>query len=266
VTSRLRAFLVDDEPLAIERLSRLLRATGRVDIAGHATDPETALAELTIQAMDVVFLDIQMPELNGFQLVERLVSSSAAHTPAPPSLPAIVFVTAHDEHAIRAFEINAVDYLLKPVERRRLDRTLDRVERRRDDPSRGDLMTSLTRLAQSLRPRAFVERLPLRQGERVQFLDVGDITHVIAKDRATYAVTAGGGSHLLDDTIAELERKLDLARFFRIHRGALVNVDCIGELHADIGGRLVIRLKGQPRSELVVARDRVRALKDRLGL
>ncbi len=248
MSARLRAFLIDDEPLALERLAQLLDATGRVEIAGRDTDPGAGLAALGALAIEVLFVDIQMPELNGFQLVEHLVRDLPPGTAAPM----IVFVTAYD-------------YLLKPVERRRLERTLNRLERLRDDPVRAGLLTTLTRLAESLRPSSFLERLPLRQGERVQLLDVGEITHVIAKDRATYAVT-GMGTHLLDDTIAELERKLDPARFFRIHRGALVNVACIGELHADIGGRLMIRLKGQPKTELVVARDRVRALKDRLGL
>jgi len=261
VSARLRAFLIDDEPLALERLAQLLDATGRVEIAGRDTDPGAGLAALGALAIEVLFVDIQMPELNGFQLVEHLVRDLPPGTAAPM----IVFVTAYDEYAVRAFDVNAVDYLLKPVERRRLERTLNRLERLRDDPVRAGLLTTLTRLAESLRPSSFLERLPLRQGERVQLLDVGEITHVIAKDRATYAVT-GMGTHLLDDTIAELERKLDPARFFRIHRGALVNVACIGELHADIGGRLMIRLKGQPKTELVVARDRVRPLKDRLGL
>ena len=262
MTTRLRAFVVDDEPLALDRLARLLDETGRVEVVGRETDPDAGLAALGSLAVDVLFVDIQMPELNGFQLVEHL----ARDLPPGTAAPMVVFVTAFDEFAVRAFDVNAVDYLLKPVERRRLERTLNRLERLRDDPARAGLVATLARLAESLRPAAaFVERLPLRQGERVQLLDVQDITHVVAKERATYAVTATG-THMLDDTIAELERKLDPARFFRIHRGALVNVACIGELHADLGGRLLIRLKGPSRTELVVARDRVRPLKDHLGV
>ena len=261
MSARLRAFVIDDEPLALERLARLLEATGRVEVVGRDTDPDRGLAALRIDPVDVLFVDIQMPELNGFQVVEHLARDADVMRAAPM----VVFVTAFDEYAVRAFDVNAIDYLLKPVERRRLDRTVARLERLRDDPARAGLLTTLTRLAESLKPSPFLERLPLRQGDRVQLLEVGDVTHVVAKDRATYAVTAAG-THLLDDTIAELERKLDPARFFRIHRGALVNVGCIAELHADIGGRLVVRLKGQSRAELVVARDRVRALKDRLGL
>ena len=250
----IRAFLIDDEPLALKRLARLLEATGRVEIVGRATDPEKALAQVSGQPVDVVFLDIQMPGLSGFQVVERL-----------PTEPMVVFTTAYDRHAVRAFETNAVDYLLKPIERARLDRTLDRVARRRLGSAGGEMRGVLERLAQTLRAPTFLDQLASRAGDRVHLIPVEQVTHVFAKDRATYAVT-GGAEHMLDVTIADLERKLDPARFLRIHRGALVNLAWIGELHAYFGGRLLVRLKNDRRTELVVSRDRVRALKERLGL
>jgi len=107
----LRAFLLDDEPLALKRLARMLAATGRVEIVGQATDPEKGLPQISAQPVDVLFLDINMPGLNGFQVVERV-----------PAGPLVIFTTAHDQHAVRAFEVNAIDYLLKPIERERLDR------------------------------------------------------------------------------------------------------------------------------------------------
>jgi len=118
VSPALRAFLLDDEPPALRRLARLLEATGRVEIVGRATDPEAGLAQVAALSVDVLFLDIQMPGLSGFEVVERL-----------PAGPMVVFTTAYDRHAVQAFEVNAVDYLLKPIERERLDRTLDRLER-----------------------------------------------------------------------------------------------------------------------------------------
>ena len=136
----LRAFLVDDEPLALKRLSRMLTATGRVEIVGQATDPEKALPQIGAQPVDVLFLDIHMPGLNGFQVVERV-----------PAGPLVVFTTAYDQHAVRAFEVNAIDYLLKPVERERLDRALDRVAQRRAEPAGADLRGALERLARDLR-------------------------------------------------------------------------------------------------------------------
>lgn len=254
MSERLRAFLIDDEPLALRRLARLLEDTGRVDVVGRATDPEAGLAELAALPVDVLFLDIQMPGLSGFQVVERLLPG-----------PMIVFTTAYDHHAVHAFEANAADYLLKPIERRRLDRTLDRLEGRRTEPRRDDLRAVVDAVVRSLHGPVFLDRLASRIGERVHLLDVADVTHLVTRDRAVYAV-AGAKEHLLDGTLAELERRLDPARFFRIHRGALVQLAWVAEVHAHFGGRLLVRLKDSARTELEVARDRARALKDRLGL
>jgi two-component system LytT family response regulator len=250
----IRAFLVDDEPLALKRLARLLEATKRVEIVGRATDPTQAIAQRAASPVDVIFLDIHMPGLSGFQVVEQL-----------PTTCMVVFTTAYDQHAVAAFEVNAVDYRLKPIERERLSQTLDRIAARRQDPARDDVRTVLTRLAGFLRAESHLGHLASRVGERVQLIPVDQVTHVFAKDRATYAATATA-EHMLDATLLELERKLDPAKFFRVHRGILVNLDWVGELHADFGGRLVIRLRGDTRRELVVSRDRVRPLKERLGL
>ena len=250
----LRAFLIDDEPLALRRLAKLLRATGRVQVVGQATDAETGVTQVSATAVDVVFLDIHLPGLSGFEVMARL-----------PDGPMVVFVTAYDHHAVQAFEVNAVDYLLKPVERERLDRTLDRLEAAGGSPGAGGLRATVERLVRSLTASGFLERLASRVGDRVQLLDVRQVTHVVAKDRATYAVTPSA-SHMLDVTIADLERRLDPAVFVRIHRGALVNLAWVAELHADFGGRLLLRLKDDKRTELTVARDRVSDLKARLGL
>jgi two-component system, LytTR family, response regulator len=248
-----RAFLLDDEPLALKRLSRMLLATGRIEIVGQATDPEKGLPQIGAQPVDVLFLDIHMPGLNGFQVVERI----------PPG-PMVVFTTAHDQHAVHAFDVNAIDYLLKPIERERLDRALDRVAQRRAEPA-SDLRDALERLARDLRAVPYLDHLASRVRDRVQLIPVGDVTHLLARDRATYAVTAGA-EHMLDMTLAELERRLDPARFFRIHRAILVNLAWVGQLQADEVGHLSAGLKDERHTELPVSRDRVRALKERLGL
>jgi two-component system LytT family response regulator len=256
MASRLRALLVDDEPLALTRLFRLLGATGRVDVVGRAGDAVEALAALDRLGADVVFLDIHMPGMTGLELAKRL----------PQGL-AIVFTTAYDQHALQAFEANAVDYLLKPVERPRLERALDKLERLRDDPSRADTTAILARLAAALRtaPAPFLERLPFRTRDGIQLLDIKTVTHFVARDRLTHAVTPSG-DHVVDFGLADLESKLDPAKFLRIHRAAVVNLDYVGEIQPWPGGRLLVRLKGAPRTELEVARDRVRVLKDRLAL
>ena len=250
---RLRAFLIDDEPLAITRLARMLESTGRVEVVGRATDPARGLEQVRAQPIDVLFLDIHMPGLSGFEVVEQV----------PPG-PAVVFTTAHDQHAVQAFEVNAVDYLLKPIEAARLDRALDRIAGRRADGG-ADVRATLERLARHLRGRDFLGHLASRLRDRVHLVPIEQVTHVIARDRATYAVTAVT-EHVLDMTIAELERRLDPARFFRIHRGVLVNVAWIDQLRADEDGHLQVCLKDSRRTELAVARDRVRPLKERLGV
>jgi two-component system, LytTR family, response regulator len=250
----IRAFLIDDEPLALKRLGRLLEATKRVVIVGRATDPAQGLAQLTGESVDVIFLDIHMPGLTGFEVVERLAPGAN-----------VVFTTAYDQHAVAAFEVNAVDYLLKPIERGRLNATLDRIASRRPDPAGADLRGTLERLASSLRGDAHLGHLASRIGGRVQLIPVDEVTHVFARDRATYAATPTA-EFMLDAPLVELERKLDPAKFFRVHRATLVNLGWVHELHADVAGQLVIRLRGDERPELLVSRDRVRPLKERLGL
>ena len=250
----LRAFLIDDEPLALKRLARLLEATKRVEIVGRATDPAEGLAELAEAVVDVVFLDIHMPGLTGLQVARRL----------PPAAK-VVFTTAYDQHAVAAFELNAVDYLLKPIDRDRLTTALDRVAARTEGSPRDDLRATLERLEGYLRGEAHLAHLASRVGERVQLIPVDEVTHVFARERATYAATATA-EHMLDATIVELERKLDPAKSVRIHRSTLLNLAWVSELHADFGGRLLVRLRGDKRHELVVSRDRVRPLKERLGL
>jgi two-component system LytT family response regulator len=227
-----------------------------VEIVGQAGDATEALAALERVTVDVVFLDIHMPGMSGLELARRL-----------PAGLLVVFTTAYDQHALEAFETSAVDYLLKPVERARLARALDRVERLRGDSSREDLRTAFERLATTLRtaPSPFLRRIPFRTRDGVQFLDVAAITHFAARDRLTHAVTAAA-AHVVDYGLADLESKLDPAKFLRIHRATLLNLDHVDEIQPWPGGRLLVRVKDPKRTELEVARDRVQALKERLGL
>jgi two-component system, LytTR family, response regulator len=260
----LRAYLVDDEPLAIERLSRLLAKHAGISIAGTATDPAAALAELEGPAgrsIDLLFLDIQMPGMNGFELLSRLAEQ-----------PFVVFTTAYDQYALRAFEVNSIDYLLKPVEAEQLERALHKLERVRpatkpEWQQRPELAALLQELAASLRGerQEFPRRIATRVGERISFLDLDQVTHLMASDKLTYAVV-NGRQHCVDQTIAELEQRLDPARFLRIHRAVLVNADWIQELNSWFGGKVVVTLKDAQHTQLTVARDRVRALKTRLGI
>jgi two-component system LytT family response regulator len=250
------AYLVDDEALAVRRLSRMLRDTQRVAIAGSTTDPEAALEWLRAHPVDVLFLDVQMPGLTGFELLSRLEAD-----------PPVVFTTGYDRYALNAFDVNSVDYLLKPVEPDRLARALDRVERRRGQP-RPDVRALARELAVQLgaggSPASRLERVASRVGERTTVLDVGRITHFFSKDKLTFA-SASGRPHVVDISLAELEQRLDGRRFVRIHRGAIVNLAYVQELYPGVDG-VIVRLKDEPRTELAVARDRVRDLRAKLGI
>jgi two-component system LytT family response regulator len=262
--SPLRAYLVDDEPLAIERLERLLASAGALRIAGSATDPAQALDFLNGESgetVDVLFLDIQMPVLNGFDLLSRLNRQ-----------PFVIFTTAYDEYALKAFEVNSIDYLMKPIEPEQLARALKKLDRFRpsvkpDWQRNPDLPALLKELAASLRgERAdYPRRIASRVGERIMFLDLDTVTHFLAQDKLTYALVAGR-LHCVDQTIAELERRLDPARFLRVHRSALVNVDWIHEVNSWFAGKVILSLKDPQRTQIPVARDRVRFLKSRMGI
>ncbi len=249
----MRAFLVDDEALALKRLSRMLAATGRVSIAGSSTDPVDALETIAEAKPDVLFLDIEMPGMNGFQMLSQLDPQ-----------PIVVFTTAYDQYALQAFGVNSVDYLLKPIEAAQLNRALDKIERMRGGVEpRPELRELLERL--TAKQAEYPDRIASRTGERVEFVELSRVTHFFASDKLTYAATAAK-NYMIDHTIQELEQRLDPRKFIRIHRATLVNIDSVHELHAWFAGRMVLRLKDEKKTELAVSRDRVRALKQRLGI
>jgi two-component system LytT family response regulator len=254
---KLRAYLVDDEPLAIERLRRLLEHTERVKVTGSTTEPEEAVAALTADPPDVCFLDIQMPRLNGFEVLARLSSQ-----------PMVVFTTAYDQYALKAFGVNTIDYLLKPIEPESLERALNKVERLRalGQLAQPDLQVLLKQLTDSLRDTKpeYPDRIASRLGDRLWFLDLDRVAYFYAEDKLTYAVSEDK-AHCVDYAIAQLERKLDPRKFLRIHRSTVVNAIWIKEVTSLPGGGLNVRLKDARNTDLTVARDRAREFKARIG-
>ncbi|HEV3141528.1 MAG TPA: LytTR family DNA-binding domain-containing protein [Vicinamibacterales bacterium] len=246
----LRAYVLDDEPLAVGRLVRLLEETKRVAVAGTNTDPENALAFLNAHPVDVLFLDIQMPGMTGFELLARLQRD-----------PFVIFTTAYDRYALNAFEVNSIDYLLKPIERERLAQALDKLEKLKAP----DVRAIARQLAAELSPQRRLDRIASKVGERTTILDVARVTHFFSKDKLTFAAL-DGREHVVDATLAELETRLDARRFVRIHRAMIVNLAFVQELFPSVDGGVLVRLKGDQKTELSVARDRVRELKERLGI
>lgn len=246
-----KAFLVDDEALALKRLSRMLADTGRVQVAGTATDPVEAVEMILDKHPEIVFLDIEMPGMNGFEMLSKL-------NPQPLA----VFTTAYNQYALQAFGYNSVDYLMKPIEAGQLERALNKIERIHGG---SEPRPNLTEVLNQLAAPSYPARIASRIGDRVELIDLSRITHFFASDKLTYATTQSR-NYAIDYTIQELEKRLDPKRFIRIHRAIILNLDFVHELHAWFAGRIMVRLKDEKRTELTVARDRVRALKDRLGI
>jgi two-component system LytT family response regulator len=254
----MRAFLVDDEALALKRLQRMLATTKRVQVAGTSTDPVEAVPAILDAKPDILFLDIEMPGMTGFEMLTHLQPQ-----------PWVVFTTAYDRYALEAFGVNSVDYLLKPIEAAQLDRALDKIERLRASaaapPGMTELIERLTAAAGAVRSPTYPDRVASKAGERIEFIDLGQVTHFFASDKLTYAATSAK-NYAVDYTIQELEQKLDPARFVRVHRASLVNVEHVQELHSWFAGKMMVRLKDAKHTEIAVSRDRLRELKQRLGI
>jgi two-component system, LytTR family, response regulator len=263
----LRVAIVDDEPLARRTLRVLLEPQEGVEVVAEAGNGAEALDAIAAASPDLVFLDVQMPEMDGFEVLNAL---------GPERTPAIVFVTAFDEHAVRAFDAEAADYLLKPFDDERFHRALSRARARIGDARVRDLAS---RLAQMLSPAAaatssspsavpsasatpYAERIVVKKNSRVTLLDVQAVDWIEAADYVV-RIHAGGAVHVLREPIAELEQRLDPRRFFRIHRSTIVNLDRVKELQPLFHGEYVVIMRGG--AELRLSRARRDRLQQLLG-
>lgn len=245
--------VVDDEALAREGLRSFLEHEPDVEVVGEARNGNEAIAAIRQLAPDLVLLDIQMPMGDGFAVVRALGSTHR---------PVIVFVTAHDEYAIRAFEVHAMDYLLKPVERSRFRQTMDRVRAtlRRPDPG---VPLRLAALLDQLESHAgTADRLVIKSGGTVSFVDVEEIDWIEAA--GNYArIHTGSRRHLIRQTMARLERELDPRTFVRIHRSTIVNLDRVKQIQPYFKGEHVVVLHDG--TKLTLSRTYRDRLQDRIG-
>jgi two-component system LytT family response regulator len=250
----IRALIVDDEPLARHSLVVLLAGDPAIEVAGECKNGREALVRLSEDPLELVLLDVQMPGMDGFELLARLPAGR---------LPAVVFVTAHDRHALRAFEVSAVDYLLKPFDNARFAHAIARAKQAiRLGQAHQLTQRLLATLGQALPPdpsgEGSADRLVVRDGARAVVVPVADIDWIEAEDY--YAgIHVGGRTHLLREALADLERRLDPNRFVRIHRSALVNLARIRELVALPHGEAELVLHDGTR--LRVSRARRRAVR-----
>lgn len=226
--------VVDDEPIARRAIVRLLGEDTQIEVVGECGDGVSAVAAIRNQSPDLVFLDIQMPAMTGLDVVATI---------GPERMPATVFVTAYEQYAVRAFEANAIDYLVKPFSRDRFATTLRRVKSR--IASAGDDGSTSARLLdalESLRQRdAWLERIPVRSGERVEFVDVDDIVWIKASGN-TVLIHVADRVHELRDTMTALAARLDSRRFARVHRSAIINVRRVKEIHPWFNGYHVVTM------------------------
>lgn len=236
----LRVVIADDEPRARQFLQRLLAEHADVEVVGVARGGGDALEQITRLRPDAVFLDIQMPDLSGLEVARALRGDDA---------PVIVFVTAHDQHAVQAFELAALDYLLKPLGRDRLAGTLQRVRHEvRLGARRSGNAAAVQRVVGSTALRSEpLRKLPVRLRREVRLLDLDEVPMILSRDRLVLA-RWDGKEFLVDYTLQELEDRLPEGQFVRVHRAALVNVACI-EGYASEGGVLVLQLKDGTRVE-----------------
>ena len=233
----LSTLIVDDEPLAREGLKMLLAEDPDVSAIHEAKDGREAVAAIRGTRLDLVFLDVQMPEMDGFSVVQKIPADR---------MPAVVFVTAHDQYAIEAFEVNAIDYLLKPVTRERFAQALARAKARLLQPARDESRQILSLLETIAAPRRQLKRLAVRTAGKTLFVDIDDVDWIEAAENYV-KLHVGRASHLVHVAMNTLEKSLDPEVFLRIHRSILVNVGRIKELEPALHGEYVVTLENDVR-------------------
>lgn len=230
--ARIRAIVVDDEPLPRERIATLLAAHPEVEIVAECGDGAEAVRVITELQPDLVFLDIQMPELDGFEVLEALESER---------LPAVIFVTAFDEYALRAFEVSAIDYLLKPIDPTRFEQALVRaIQRMTISPDAGgELLAFLSRWRAQ---RGYAARFVVRAAGKLTFVRPQDVDWIDAAGNYV-RLHSGGRQHLLRETMKSIEARLDPEIFVRVHRSAIVNIDRVASLEPYFHGEYVVVMR-----------------------
>jgi two-component system, LytTR family, response regulator len=251
---RFKVLIVDDEPISRRRLRRLLAFEPDCEVAGECENGMEAVQSLEREQVDILFLDVQMPEMDGFEVVHAIARSH----------PLIIFTSAFDEYALRAFEVQAFDYLLKPFDRRRFRESVQRARTQLNQTKSGTpddrILTLFENLANS---RNAPDRIAIRNNGRVIFLKLAEIDWIEAADNYV-CLHSGKDTHVLRETMSELEARLDPARFIRVHRSAIVNLDRIKELQPWFRGDYKVVLSDG--TELTLTKNHREKLESRLLL
>ena len=251
---KIRTLIVDDEPLGRERIRALLARDPEIDVVEECPDGRRAVVAIERSRPDLVFLDVQMPEMDGFAVLEAI---------AGDRMPAIIFVTAYDRYAVQAFEVHALDYLLKSFDRDRFEAALERAKEEIQRSKTGVLNERLAGLLEDLQAKQKrLTRLVVKSGGRIVFLGADEIDWVEAADNYV-RIHAGRESHLIRETLQSLEGRLNPDKFLRIHRSTLVNLDRIRELQPLFHGDYLVKLNDG--TELTLSRNYREKLLEPLG-
>jgi len=249
--SKWKTIIIDDEQLARQRLARLLKPYDMIDIVAEAVNGQDGLEKIESLLPDLIFLDIEMPVFSGFEMLARLKHQ-----------PKVVFTTAYDQYAIKAFEEDSVDYLLKPVETDRLEKTINKLRRTQHQPP---AELPLEALIRQLNIKKDIKTLTVKIGDKILLIKLDTIIYIEAEDKYVFLHTADGRKHLTDFTISSLEEKLP-EQFVRIHRGYVINTDHIKEIRRGFNGAFVFVMNNGENTRLTSSRSNGEALRERFGI
>ena len=253
-SKKIRALIVDDEPLARRRIKSLLAHDASVEVIAECSDGSKAVSSINELTPDLVFLDVQMPAIDGFEVIKTI---------GPERMPTVIFVTAYDQYALKAFEVNALDYLLKPFDRSRFQKTLERAKAMISGLQNGSVNNQLLSLLKNLRrEQELPDRFIIKSGGRVVFLKVDEIDWMRAVGNYV-RLQVGRDSHLMRETMTGMEAKLYPDRFMRIHRSTIVNLDRVKEVQPWAKGEYVVIMRDGTR--LMMSRRYRERLNERLN-
>jgi two-component system, LytTR family, response regulator len=234
-----RAILIDDEEIALGRLKRLLsQFEDIIEIVGEAANGHQGIQVIEDIRPDLIFLDIEMPLMTGFEMLARL-----------SYMPMVVFVTAYDQYAIKAFEENSIDYLLKPVEKDRLSKTIEKLKSLKPEQEKSLTQASLLQLIGQMTPKKEIHSISVKSGDKILFIPLADISFFQAEDKYVFLNTTDGKQYLINYTISNLEEKLPVS-FVRVSRSTIVNTTKIKEMERYFSGKYLLVLNDQKQSKI----------------
>jgi two-component system LytT family response regulator len=234
----MKTILIDDEPLAIGRLKRLLAKYEDFEVIDEAKNGQDGFEKVTFHQPDVIFLDIEMPVLSGFEMLSRL-----------EFMPYVVFATAYDQYAIQAFEENSIDYLLKPIEAERLEKTIEKLRKLKSTANNSSMNLSLLKLIEQFKPKKEIHSISVKYGEKILFIPLNEISFFEAEDKYVFLNTNDGKQYLTNYTIASLEEKLP-ENFVRVSRSSIINSLLIKELQKHFNGKYLVIMQDTRASKI----------------